>query len=112
MHNGVLLHHPIYTGHQGGCILPLVKDTWTHKDGPYRCKFIERLGVEELPARLFGELEEATGEVVANCVAQDIGRGFCWCNVSALARGNKDKLALLRQLLVNFVGFAGGHTGN
>lgn len=94
LQNSILLHVSIDTGYQGSHFPPPVKNVRTHKDGPYGRKVIKRLRVKELPAGLLWELEEATGEVVPDCVAQDIGGGFLWCEITARARGDEDEFTL------------------
>lgn len=40
-------------------------------------------------------MEETTGKVISNGIAEDIVGGFLGCDIAALARGDKDELALV-----------------
>ena len=63
-----------------------------------RSEFIKRLGKEELAPALFTELMQTTCEVIASCVAKNVGFRLFWREVAAFSRSDKDELALKSKL--------------
>lgn len=93
--------------HQVRCLADLAVDSgddggrWavgkrveTDQGRPDGRKLVKGLGKEELACRVFGELKQATRQVVADGVAQDVVLGLFRRQVSALLGRDKHELAL------------------
>ena len=65
------------------------KENW-----PYGTKFVKCFRIEELTCGVFGELKQATGQIITERVSQDEIFCFTWRDITAFFRSNEHELSL------------------
>lgn len=66
-----------------------------HKDGTNRCELVKSFGEEELASSLVRQLVQTAGEVVANCVPENVFRGLLGSEIFTSAGGDEDKFGFV-----------------
>jgi hypothetical protein len=67
---------------------------WADQGWPNWSELVKCFGEKELATRILGKLEDATGQVIADSVSQDVIASFFGGNVTAFLRGDENQLAL------------------